>query len=126
MIETEIDAARRIAVHRCIGDLLMEDVLIAGQRLFSNPDFGSDYGVVWDLRQSRIAITLEEIVNLNPAIVALANASRPSGRTAWVASTALGESIIKLLYGQHDWGAEWRTFSTLETAIGWCTQGRRP
>ena len=124
MIETEVDTNLRLAVHRGSGDLLMEDVLIAGQRLFSNPDFKSDFEVVWDLRESRIAITLDEIIKLDPAIVLRANEARPSGKTAWVAPSAFGESIIKLLYGEHDWAAEWQTFSNMDAAIGWCTQGR--
>ena len=123
MVETEIEAGGGIAVHRCIGELVIEDVLIAAQRLFSNPEFKPGYAVVWDLRGCSIGITLEEIITLDPALVAIANEARPAGRTAWVASTAFGESIIKLLYDQHDWAAEWRTFSTLDAAVGWCRRG---
>lgn len=120
MVETEIDTDGGIAVHRCVGELVIEDVLIAAQRLFSNPDFKPEFSVVWDLRSCSVEITLEEIISLDPALVTVANKARPAGKTAWVASTAFGESIIRLLYDQHDWAADWQTFSTLDAAMGWC------
>lgn len=124
MIETEIDNSQRIAIHRCTGKLLMEDVFISAQRLFANPGFERDYEVVWDLRDSEIAITLEEIINLASAIVQHANEARPSGKTAWVAPSAFADSIIRLLYDQHEWSTEWRTFSTMDAAIAWCKRDR--
>jgi len=122
MIETEIDHAQQIAVHKCTGELMMEDVFISAQRLFQNSDFKPDYEVVWDLRHSRIAITLEEIINLASVIVKHANQARPSGKTAWVAPSAFAESIIRLLYEQHEWSTEWRTFSTMDAALAWVTR----
>jgi hypothetical protein len=122
MIHTEVDPHRRLATHRGSGELLALELLSASQDLSTHPQFESDFAIVWDLRQCRIAITIDEIINLDPQIVELVNQSRPSGKTAWVASTALGEGIIKLLYQQHDWAAQWRTFSTFDAAVAWCVR----
>ena len=125
MFTTEIDARRRIAIHRTDGGTLqLADVLWAAQSLFQNPDFDADMAVIWDLRGCEVGITIQEIISLDPQLVERANAARPSGKTAWIASTPMEESILRLLYGQHDWGAEWQTFSTLDAAIAWCTRSR--
>ena len=76
--------------------------------------------MVWDLSKARLEITLHDIAYLDPAIVAAANEARPNGRTAWVTATALGESVIRLLYTSHPWNAEWKSFGTLEAALAWC------
>ena len=124
MIETEVDPDRRIAIHRGHGTLLLAELPAVTRRLAADPTFDPDYAIVWDLRECDIGITFEEIVHLDPLIVELANQFRPGGKTAWVASTALGEAIIKLLYREHNWSAEWRTFSTLNAAVAWCMHGR--
>jgi len=120
MITTEVDPKKRLAIHRYEGTFNMADVRNAMQKLFANREFVADFSILWDLRNSDIEITLADILRLDPEIVKLANAARPSGKTAWVASTALGESILQLLYSQHNWAAEWRTFSKLEAALSWC------
>ena len=123
MFTTEIDTRRRLATHRTNGGTLqLSDVLWAAQSLFQNPDFGPDMAVIWDLRNCDVGITIQEIISLDSLLVERANAARPSGKTAWVASTSMEESILRLLYSQHDWGTEWQTFSTLDAAIAWCVR----
>lgn len=127
MFSTEIDTVRKLAIHRSTGgNIQLSDVLAAGQGLFAHTDFEAEFSVIWDLRDCGVGITLQEILVLDPRIVEYANAARPIGKTAWIASTALGESIIKLLYGHHDWSAEWRTFSTMDAAVAWCASHRAP
>ena len=122
MLHTEIDTARKLVVHTAApGVLRLTDVLSTAVSSFRHPDFHPEFSVVWDLRGCQVGITLQEIIDLHPTIVARANAVRPSGKTAWVAPNAFSESIIQLLYKQHNWSAEWRTFSTVESAIVWCT-----
>ncbi len=125
MIDTDVDVGRRLATHRGSGELLSLEMLTAMRDLFAHPHFEPGFAVVWDLRECRIGITIEEIVYLDPQIVEFVNRSRPSGKMVWVASTALGEAIIKLLYQHHEWAAEWETFQTLDAAITWCRNGHR-
>ena len=122
MIEIDVDTERRLATHRGTGELLAPQLLTAMQDLAAHPHFEPNFAIVWDLRQCRIGITIEEILQLDPQLVELANRSRPSGKTAWVASSALGEAMVKLLYRHHNWAAEWETFSTIDAALAWCVR----
>jgi hypothetical protein len=121
MFSTEIDTARKFAVHKPTrGTVRLADVLSAALGLFAHADFEPEFSVIWDLRDCAVDITLQEIIDLSPKIIEKANAARPHGKTAWIASSAMGEAIIRLLYDQHPWSAEWQTFSTLDGAIAWC------
>jgi hypothetical protein len=121
MIKTEVCPARRLAVHSVDGELTLNGMLDAMRGLYANPDFGLDFGVVWDLQKNDLAITLREIIYLDPMIVQLANEYRSTGKVAWVPATGFGRSAIALLYREHSWAQEWQTFLTLDAAIRWAS-----
>ena len=122
MFTTEIDTARKLAIHRVDrGKLQLVEVFVAANDLFHDPRFEPDFNVIWDLRHCEVGITLQEIMDLHPTIVAASNAARATGKTAWVTDSAFGEAVIKLLFAHHEWSTEWRTFPTLDRAINWCT-----
>jgi len=83
MIFTRVEPQRRLAIHTVEAELTMDGVLRAMRALFADPDFESGFGVVWDLRGNELAITLREILYLDPRIVELANDNRPRGKVAW-------------------------------------------
>lgn len=126
MIQTRLDADRSLAIHQSEADstISLVDVQETMRVLAQNRRFEPHYAIIWDLSKSNLGITLQEIIYLDQGIVQRANHARPAGKTAWVTATAFGESIIQLLYSQHEWSAEWRTFSTLNAAIAWCTHSR--
>ena len=122
MFTTQIDTARKLAIHQVDGGTLqLLDVFIAANDLFRNPRFDADFSVIWDLRDCQVGITLQEIMDLHPSIVSASNAARVTGKTAWVTDSSFAEAVIKLLYAHHDWATEWQTFATLQRAVNWCT-----
>ena len=125
MIFTRIEPERRLALQTVAAELTMEGILNAMRTLYGDPEFQPDFGVVWDLRENDLAITLREILYLDPKIVQLANESRPGGKTAWVPATGFGAAIIKTLYREHSWAQEWRTFTSLDDAIEWASMPPR-
>ena len=125
MIETAIDQSQRIIFQNCQGDVALFDVLTAMVKLYEHEDFDPHFPVIWNLLEANVQITIDQINNLPPEIVEIANARRPVGKTAWVPRTTFGEITLQMLYENHDWGAVWKTFSTLESAIAWC-KGRAP
>ena len=100
LISTKLDAGNRLVIHRVEGELTMDMVLQSVPELYARPEFESDFGIVWDLRDCHIAITLQEIIHLDPNIVRYANENRHQGKTAWVPGSGLGEAIIRLLYAE--------------------------
>jgi len=121
MISTQVNPARRLAIHTVSGKLTLDGIVRAMSALFADPEFESDFGVVWDLTGNDLNITLREIVYLDRQIVELANQNRPKGKVAWVPATGFGVGIIKTLYREHPWAQEWETFMSLEEATSWAT-----
>ncbi len=82
MIHTKIDVHERLVIHTADGELTMDMFLSAVQELYARPEFESDFGIVWDLRNCEIAITLQEILYLDPNIVSIDYWSEESGDVA--------------------------------------------
>ena len=121
MISTRVEPERRLAVQTVNAELTMAGMLNAMRALYADPEFESDFAVVWDLRENELAIALREILYLDPRIVELANENRPHGKVAWVPATGFGAAVINALYREHPWAQEWKTFTSLEDAIEWAT-----
>ena len=124
MITSQVDPERQLVIHQVEGDLTLAGILLAMQSVQEHAGFQPDFAVLWDLRGNTLHISMQEIIHLHPAIVAMANKLRPQGKVAWVPATRFGETVINTLYNEHPWSQEWRTFSSVEEALNWAEADR--
>ena len=123
MFTTDVYPDQKVAVHTIEGELTMLGIFAAMHGLYQRADFKPEFGVVWDLRDNDLAITMQEIIYLDAKFVEAANANRPGGRVAWVPATRFGGAILETLYAEHPWTQEWRNFTSLEEALSWAGGG---
>ena len=121
MVRTEIDVGRRLVIHMVSGELTLNAGLVEALKMYGQPGYEPDFGVVWDLRDGEMMITFQDIANLDSRISEHVNENRIGGRTAWVIGSSFEESMVKLLYSENKWSAELQTFTTLDAAIRWAT-----
>ena len=122
MLRTEIDVGRRLVIHTLSGKLTLNAGLEEELKVYGQPEYEPDFGVVWDLRDGELMITFQDMANLDSSIFAHINENRIGGRTAWVTGSSFEESMVKLLYSENKWSAELQTFTTLDAAIRWATR----
>jgi len=121
VVHTEIDLQRRLVVHTLTGKLTLNAGLEDELKAYDQSGYEPGFGIVWDLRGGETMIALHDMANLDSNIFKHINENRVGGRTAWVISSTFEESMVKLLYSEHNWSAKLQTFSTLEAATRWVT-----
>jgi len=87
----------------------------------NQPGYEPGFDIVWDLRGGETMTTLHDMANLDSNIFEHINENRVGGKTAWVISSTFEESMVKLLYSEHNFSAKLPTFATLEAATRWVT-----
>lgn len=88
-IESEVDVATRLVVHRCLDRVTMRDIMQAFDRITTHPDYRPGMNVLWDLRDAVLAATPEELQTLVTHVALERNKHGTAYRLAVVATESM-------------------------------------
>lgn len=86
---------RTVRIHRLLGDVTQRDVLMIRDAWFKEQGFDQDTPILWDLRQARLRVEVEDLTELAANMQQHAEKHRPNGRTAVLVGSKLHEMLLK-------------------------------
>ncbi|MBD3610347.1 MAG: hypothetical protein HUJ30_07330 [Gammaproteobacteria bacterium] len=95
-VVSTIDSKRNLVIHSVAGELTLSDIKVAAVKLYDNPDFRADMGILVDLRDGTAKDLSNDDIQEFIMMTRAMDEKRGTGRTAFLAERDVDYGISRI------------------------------